>query len=505
MSDPTNTKIKVLLIDDEQDFRDDFRFAFERELFIRSVPDMEFAHRFLEKDSPDLILLDLALEKDDYQNGLERIKQIKLTYPSIPIIVITNERHPSTVITALDNGAASYLYKGDVSDKPDYREDWLKKIKENAQTALLTKENAYLKTEKETLEKVNKKLHTQVNELQRTPFIGNSPKINAIRKELEFIANENKVSVLITGETGVGKEVVARFLHENGNRADKPFVAVNLTEISPSLLPSELFGYRKGAFTGAKENKTGLFEHANHGILFLDEIGEIDLEFQRQLLRFLEDHIIRPVGSTETIQLDVQIVAATNKDLPTAVANKNFRSDLYQRLRVYPIELPPLRERKEDIPLLIAHFLNRPITDIIDLFQPTAYQKVLAYHWPGNVRELRNALEFMHLRQRMHNKKQIDESCLRTEILEYKGVLNTTIPKSNHDNTSLSHAEKLALVDLESVENALSETYCKKGLAAKKLNTNTDNLRYKVTKYYNEYPHLFERLPNIVKTYKLHQ
>lgn len=499
------TKPKILLIDDEQSFRENFKFTFEGDIFIRSAPDMAYAYRFLQKEPCDVILLDLALGDNDYEKGIERIEELKSKYPNLPIIVITNEGHPSIVINALQKGAAYFLFKKDI-EKKGYEKEWIKVIQEKAKPILLEKQNTSLQNKNQQLEKVNQNLSQKVNQLENTPFIGDTPAITAIKEELLFVAQEEpNITILITGETGVGKEVTARFIHQNGARKNNPFIAVNLTEIPATLLASSLFGSKKGAFTDAKKDTVGLFQQANGGILFLDEIGEIDLEFQKMLLRFLEDHIIRPVGGETNIQLNVQIVAATNKDLPTAVAEGVFRKDLYQRLKVYPIHLPPLRNRRNDIPLILAHYLKTSRKEVSQLFDIATFQQLISYDWPGNIRELRNTIDYMKLRQRIKRKTVMDKTCLPSEILKFETPVIISQSDTNNKREALNHEEHLALTDLKPIEIALAESYLKKGIVAKKLNTNTDNLRYKVIKYYKEYPQLFEQLPNIVKSYKLNK
>jgi formate hydrogenlyase transcriptional activator len=226
-------------------------------------------------------------------------------------------------------------------------------------------------------------------------MVGKSQKVRAILELAQAVAPTN-TSVLITGETGTGKELLARFIHELSPRRDKPFVRVNCASLPSGLVESELFGHEKGAFTGAEQSRPGKFELANGGALFLDEIGEMPLEAQAKLLRVLQDGIIERVGSTQSLEVDVRIIAATNADLTEAMGEGRFRSHLFYRLHVFPIEVPPLRERPQDIPLLARHFLEknrlefkRPCQDIDD----ASLQKLLEYHWPGNIRELKNIIE----------------------------------------------------------------------------------------------------------------
>ncbi|MEO1518767.1 MAG: sigma-54 dependent transcriptional regulator [Bacteroidota bacterium] len=494
-------KPSVLLIDSNDKFRANFKFTFDDHLDLRHAPDMTFAEKFLKTFTFDLILLDLVLsEEEPLEVGLSRITELRKKYPQTAIIVITGTGKPSIVVKAIENGARNYFHKNTIGTD-GYEKSWLEKMTEAAKEGTLNRKNDKLKAE-------NKRLSSELQKINEVIFIGESPRIKEIKKELRTLGQKKPdTTVLITGETGVGKDVTARYLHQQSVRSKQAFVPVNLTQITPTLLESTLFGHKKGAFTGATEDRMGLFEQANHGILFLDEIGEISLELQTQLLRVLQDKVIRRVGDSKEIKLDIQIVTATNKNLPEAVANKTFRFDLYQRLKVYPIKLPPLRERREDIPALIAHFMKTEVEAVEDLFTPSAYQMLLNYYWPGNIRELQFAMDYIELRQGMQEKDFIDESCLPEEIREGK-QLKPLLPQieleaNANEEPELTHKQKMALADLQPIEKALKESFLKKGIVAQKLNTNTDNLRYKVNKYYKLYPELFEYLPSIRKTYKL--
>ena len=259
--------------------------------------------------------------------------------PRIPIIVITNARQSSLAVESIKQGADDFIRKDEGS-----KEEWKRLF------------DRYLSgSAAQNSPSTNVKLPTKNKEYR---FIGETPKIVQIKHFLEKLSENPDVTVLITGETGVGKEVAARYLHQIGVRRGKPFQAVHVSSMSPTLLESELFGHKKGAFTDARSDKKGAFERANGGILFLDEIGEINPELQIKLLRFLENKVITPVGGEE-IQLDIQILAATNRNLKEEIDKGHFRADLYHRLNQFPIQIPPLRDRRPDIPLLIRHYLEK--------------------------------------------------------------------------------------------------------------------------------------------------
>ena len=246
-----------------------------------------------------------------------------------------------------------------------------------------------------TTQEVNQ-VRTKIMSRRKSDFIvGASPKIEELLTQIPIVA-QNDVPVIIYGESGTGKELVARAIHYTGKRADKPFVVENCGAIPENLIENELFGHVKGAYTDARTNQKGLFEEAHAGTLFLDEIGELPLPLQVKFLRVLQDREFKRIGSTKPIKVDVRVIAAPNKDLIQAISEKSFREDLFYRLNVIPIHLPALRERKENIPLLINHFLtdfNKELGKIVDGFSPAAIQKMMTYQWPGNIRELKNKVK----------------------------------------------------------------------------------------------------------------
>jgi two-component system response regulator HydG len=301
------------------------------------------------------------------------VGELRRIRPDTPVVLMTAFGSIDSAVEAMRAGATDYITK---PFEPE--------------AVLLTVERAL---ERRALEEENRRLRRAVDQTASLgDLIGQSPAMRDIFALIRKVAH-GRSSVLITGESGTGKEVVARTLHYHGARADKPFLPINCTAIPEGLLESELFGHVRGAFTGAHTSKRGLFEKAEAGTLFLDEIGDLGLGLQSKLLRVLQDREIRPVGGTQSVKVDVRIVAATNKDLETELAAGRFREDLYYRLNVIPIHIPPLRERPEDIPPLVEFFLRRHAEGRRVGVTPEAMQRLCAHPWRGNARELENAIE----------------------------------------------------------------------------------------------------------------
>ncbi len=332
----------------------------------------------IKQDPPDLVLADIEMPEGK-PRGLELLRQVKDFKNDIAVVMITGNGTKERVVEALRLGAQDFI------EKP-FRVDELIRRVDNA---LLQKQGVHAIRE-------NAVLKNQLREKFRFEnIVGNSLRMEAVYRMVERVADTDS-TVLVLGESGTGKELVARALHFNSRRANHPFVAVNCAALPEHLLESELFGHRKGAFTGAAFDKVGLFQHADEGTIFLDEIGSMALGLQTKLLRFLQDKELRRVGDTGTIQVDVRVVAATNEALQQKLKEKSFREDLYYRISVIPIELPPLRDRVEDIPLLVQHFVQKnaerqgtPAARVPD----DVLEVLMSYSWPGNVRELQNALE----------------------------------------------------------------------------------------------------------------
>ncbi len=374
--DPENASLAgatVLIVDDELSAQEVCsQVAAQAGLHVRTATTTEQAMELLERYPIDIVLTDL---KGPTLDGLELLKEIRANYPQIAVIVLTQYGTIETAVEATRLGATDYI------TKPFHLEELRSKLERLARAIELDQENRVLR-----------------EQLRSRPgfggLIGVSPKMQRVYKLIEKVSQHN-YPVLILGESGTGKELVARSIHFLGPRRQKPFVPVDCSALVPTLIESELFGYVKGAFTGALHAKQGLLEAAEGGTLFLDEIGDLPVDLQAKLLRALQEREVKPVGSTERIPIHVRVIAATHRDLESAIRSGSFRQDLYFRLNVVQIKLPPLRERKSDIPLLVNAFLEKYSDPerAVRTISEEAMRRLMAYDWPGNVRELENAIE----------------------------------------------------------------------------------------------------------------
>jgi DNA-binding NtrC family response regulator len=365
--------LNLLIVDDERAIRDACREVAESLGFNAFVADSaEHAYRILESQGIDAVLLDLRLPG---AGGLEALNQIKSRRPDAVVVLITGYGTVQSAVQAMKNGAYDYV------TKPFSLEEL---------RLLLERVSTHLKLKSE-----NRMLREQIKSKQGFGnIVGRAPEMEKLYRIIAKAAHSSH-PVLILGESGTGKEMVARAIHFSGPYRDKPFIPVDCGSLVPTLIESELFGYVKGAFTGAMHAKEGLLAIAEGGTVFLDEVGELPVDLQAKLLRAIQEKEIRPVGSTKRVAINVRILAATNRDLEQAVAQGTFRRDLYFRLNVLSLRVPPLRERRQDIPLLVAHFLERMTraTGQARTLSDEAMKALLAYDWPGNVRELENCLE----------------------------------------------------------------------------------------------------------------
>ncbi len=366
--------MKILVIDDEENIGRTIELIFAKENFdVTLAFNGETAISLLKENYFDVIISDIRLPDI---SGMEILKTSKNLYPEVPVIMITAYASTSVAVEAMKLGAEDYIIK-------PFDIDELRIIVKRAY-------------EKRKLEIENKKLQRLIEEKYSFEnIIGKSKIMKNIFLLIEKIAPID-TTVLITGESGTGKDLIARAIHFRSLRKEGEFVAINCASIPENLLESELFGYKRGAFTGAVTSKVGLFQEANKGTLFLDEIGEMPQGLQSKLLRVLQDKKIRPLGDTQEKEVDVRIIAATNHNLEDMVKRGDFREDLFYRLNVITIDLPPLRKRKEDIPLLVNHFikkLNKKLNKEIKGVEPSLLEYFFLYDWPGNVRELENIVE----------------------------------------------------------------------------------------------------------------
>lgn len=489
-----DTPPKILYIEDDfQDFKD-YRSTFTKYQFYWAG-DIEKAKQLLSKNKYDLILLDLKF--GGKWLGEAFIPYIKKKYAKIPVIILSNSTEINRVVKTIHSGAVDYLCKREYNPL-----EWTRKI------------DKVLKGE--ATHPADNATGTRINLPQTHTFIGKSVPIKAIKRKLTLVAEKPDITVLLTGETGVGKEVAAHYLYQNSPRNQQAFQAVNLSAIQKNLLESTLFGHKKGAFTGATKDAEGYFKQANGGILFLDEIGEISLELQVKLLRFLETKIIRAVGGNKDIRLDIQIVVATNRNLKEEVAKGNFREDLYYRLHDFPIEIPPLRARKEDIPLLVDFFLKKQGLSP-NQFTHEVRQQLLQYQWPGNVRELHRLINRLHMQQLILDKEQIDIECWQamqpnSTTTNSLPSIKTSPPMPPPESSPISQngilsaddrERRVAMTELRQIEQALKETRGQKRKAGALIDMNLDQMRYCVKKYHRDHPAIFEHFPIIREKYKL--
>ena len=362
---------QVLVADDEDNLRRVLKAQLQHDGYeVHSVADGAAVLEAMSEHHIDVLITDLRMPKLD---GMKVLKAVSDRYPHVPVIMITAHGTVDTAVEALKLGAFDYV------TKPFDRAELRRVVSKAAKTRELSQAH----------------VSGDPSERGRYRIIGQSEPMRGVYEAIEKVA-DTPSTVLITGESGTGKELIARALHENSSRKDKPFVSVNCAAIPPDLLESELFGYERGAFTGAVGSKPGRFELAHSGTLFLDEIAEIPVSMQVKLLRALQEQQFERVGGIKTITVNVRLIAATNRDLKASIAEGGFREDLYYRLNVVHVHLPPLRDRPSDIPLLIDHFVqkfNAKLDRAVSGFEDYALQELMGYTWPGNIRELENVVE----------------------------------------------------------------------------------------------------------------
>ncbi|MDO8899035.1 MAG: sigma-54 dependent transcriptional regulator [Bacteroidales bacterium] len=456
--------LNILILDDEKRVRDEIsEYLLKRNYLVHlsSSPSQAFA--IFEDYSIDIAIVDIKLPEMD---GLEVLKHIKSNYNGVEVIMISGHGDMNSVIEALRNGATDYF------QKPFKLMDVNHAIQRTQRFIELSRQ---LESSKKRIAKLSEKLYLNLG----SPMIGESDAIKDVSYMMQRVASTDNTSVLIMGESGTGKELVAHGIHLLSSRNKNNFHSVNCSAITDGLFESEFFGHKKGSFTGANDERTGWFETASKGTLFLDEIGDMPLGQQAKLLRTLEERKIRKVGAQNTIDVDVRVIAASNQLLEEMTEEKKFRSDLFHRLSTFVIQLPPLRERTEDIPLLIEHFisvfssrLNVNVNSISD----EAINKLKNYHFPGNVRELKNLIERALI---LCDNQQLElkhfpifkSSSIKTKIVREK------------DDFDLENLEK------RTIEKALEKSNNNKSKAASLLNVTWQSLDRRMKKFgINENP-----------------
>jgi len=442
---------RILVVDDERNMTEVLEIFLRNEGYSVQVADSgQEALEAMREDIFDLVITDMKMPG---MSGIDLLKKIKQSNPETMVVIITAYGSTESAVQAMKSGAYDYILK------PFSMEDIRLVVKNALETQKLRQDVSILRR--------------QVNAPSIENIVGESRAIKDLFKLISKAASSN-ANILITGESGTGKELVARAIHNLSDRRDKHFVTVNCAAIPEGLMESELFGYMKGAFTGATSNKQGLFEVANGGTLFLDEIGEMSLPLQAKILRVLEDCTFRRVGGVTDVTVNVRVIAATNKDLLKLIDDGQFREDLYFRLNVLSIKMPPLRDRREDIPLLIHHFL-RKFSDGRKEITPEAVKILQNYRWKGNVRELENVIERVVL---LSDRDVIDFQDLPDEIRNYIAHDSIPLPSDGIDlEKLLRDTEKAYLL------KALEEAGGVKTEAARLLNLTFRSFRHKLKKY----------------------
>jgi two-component system, NtrC family, response regulator AtoC len=446
-------RIRLLIVDDEQSIRKLCMTVGEALGFVcMEANSGETALALLEEQPAHMILTDMVMPN---MSGLEFLERVKKLFPRTEVAVMTGHGSIETAVQAMKLGAYDYI------SKPFSPLEELRLfLRRMAEKIRLVEENEFLRDRMDT----ESDLHG---------IVGSSAKIQDVLRMISRL-KDTRTPVLITGESGTGKELVARAIHFRGSFAKQPFVAVDCGSLVPTLIESELFGYEKGAFTGALKSKTGLFQSANGGTIFLDEIGELPLELQAKLLRVLQEKEIRPVGSNHRVKVDVRVIAASNRDLESEYHKGTFRKDLYFRLNVVTVHLPALRERRSDIPMLAHWFLDRYAPGSSIQATSAAMKCLLQYDWPGNVRELENCIERAIA---LGDRSKIDISDLPLNIASPPQEVATATSSGGPSSTDLADIERAT------IQRVFEQVKGDKALAGRMLGISRATLYRKLKRY----------------------
>jgi DNA-binding NtrC family response regulator len=446
----------ILIVEDEPRMRRLLEISLSEDGHsVHTSADAETGLLHLRKASADLVVTDLKLPG---MNGLEFLQEGKRLNPALPFIVMTAYGSVETAVDAMKAGASDYVLK------PFTIAEMKLVINKELDVQQVRDENVRLK------EALGKRYHFQ-------NIVGRSKKMQEVLALVERVAPTNS-TVLIGGESGVGKDLIARAIHQNSRRASGPFIKINSTAIPETLFESELFGFERGAFTGALASKPGKFELADKGTLFLDEIGDVPAAIQVKLLRVLQEREFERLGGTKTLKVDIRMIAATNRDLRAALEEGTFREDLYYRLNVVPIDIPPLREHKEDIPDLVNHFLARFAADSdkeIEGITPAALDALMEYHWPGNIRQLENSVERAVA---LSSGRMIDEKDIHLDTRQNKPA----VVASSSTMQFLPEGMTLEQWEDNMIREALRRANGNKSQAARLLGLSRNALRYRLGK-----------------------
>ena len=444
-------KKRILVVDDNELFRDSIVETLKRQGYaIETAPDGFYALEKISQSSFDLVISDMKMPG---MSGIELLERIRQTSSEVPFLIITAYGAIETAVEAMKKGAFDFLQKSDSL------------IRELELTVERTLQYQKLLTE-------NKRLKSALQE--KWNFIGTGSGMDEIRALIESVA-ESRSTVLITGESGTGKELIARSIHYKSRRCNGPFVKVNCAALPEGLIESELFGHEKGAFTGAIKQKRGMFEAASGGTLLLDEIGEMPLQAQAKLLRVLQEREINKVGGDEPIEVDVRVVATTNRDLEDEIRNGRFREDLFYRLNVFHVHLPPLRERKSDLCRLAEHFIGKFNSEngfSVEGLSEECIQVLANHDWPGNIRELENAIERAVVLSRT--------GLIKPELFKFK---NNALHSCDSDSGTLQAGQTVAEVEKQLIFRTLEHCSQNRTRAADMLGISIRTLRNKLHEY----------------------
>ncbi len=459
----TSENRRILIIDDERPILMTLEALLGRHGYeVQTAANASNGTRALKSSEPSLVLLDLQLPDAD---GLQMLDQIKAEHPETQVIILTAHDSLNNAIESIKRGAYHFI------SKPYAPEELLSLVEKALEKQSLLRETEQLRKKTKQLEK-----RLELAETRLAPVI-KSKAMQQIDEMIEAMAPSD-ANVLITGESGVGKEVIANVIHTRSRRADKPMVKLNCAAFPQAMIESELFGYVKGAFTGAMNDFPGMIAAADGSTLFLDEISEMPAELQTRFLRVLQEHEYRPLGSTKTVKADFRVVAATNRPIAQALAENRLRSDLYYRLNTFQIEVPPLRERKEDIPPLVASFVKRFSEQLgrsEPEITPEAFQKLIDYAWPGNVRELQNAIEYAVVLARQ---EQITVKELPAEV-----QLPVALQQIDRTNANGGGPQSLEDMERNAILQALAKCHGNKKKAAQLLGIQRPTLYNKMRRY----------------------
>jgi DNA-binding NtrC family response regulator len=480
------SKQTILVVEDSRELLGSLEVGLSQDYQVRCARSLSQARARM-SPPPDVALLDIVLDESapDKRDGLVLLKELREQHPQVPVLIMTAYGDIDMAVECMKLGAADFIQKP-IQDIAELKT----RIARALEHSLLSRRVAQLEQD--------------IKRLDPRELVGNSPKIQEIRRVIEAAGRDGNVTLFLRGETGTGKELVARAVWASGRRKHAPFVAVMVHALPPSMVEVELFGCEAGAYTDAQERRIGYLENAHGGVLFLDEIGDIDAGVQAKLLRFLEEREFQRLGSTTPIRVDLQIVAATNADLEQRTREGKFREDLYYRLKVHEVVLPPLRERSEDIPVIVDHFLKmfRAQGKRVRGISRAALETLQQQAWPGNVRQLKNAVESAIFQAEIHGHERIEVNDLPAGIQACPSHTDHTTQGDAVAPAGRDIEEILARTELSCVDRALQSSGGHKTEAARALGYRDRFALYrKVRRILEKYPELAGEFPRIKTAY----